>query len=115
MERFRYKGAAFPYNPRSLTVKRERKLARFSGPLSGSVIQDLGAAPAVVSGEGELFGESAKSQLAALAALFGQGGAGLLQLPGRAPMAAWFSAFQSEEAAGVPVVRYRFTFVEAGS
>lgn len=110
-ETFRYKGMNFPYNPQSLTVKRERRLVRLLSPFSGTVVQDLGPAPVVISGKGELCGDQAAEQLAAIAALFQSEGTGLLQLPGLPALRAWFSAFQSEETAGLPLVRYTFTFV----
>lgn len=109
---FCFKGVRFPYNPKSVTIKRERRLVRFLSPLAGNIIQDLGSVPMVVSGVGELDGAQAVEQLNTITGLFEEGGTGLLQLPGYPPIRAWFSSFQSEEAAGMPLVRYRFSFVE---
>ena len=109
---FRYKGVSFPYCPKSVGIRRERKLARFFSPMSGSVVQDLGNAPTVISGTGEFAGSRAQDQIAAIAALFEAGGTGLLQLPGRKAANAWFAAFETEETAGFPLVRYRFSFLE---
>lgn len=112
-ERFRYKGVEFPLNPKSLTVRRERRLARFSSPLAGNVIQDLGLAPVSVSGRGELCGPKAREDYRRLSGLFQSGGAGLLQLPGYSPIYAYFSVFSAEEEAGLSLIRYTFTFLEA--
>ena len=113
-ERFRYKGVEFPLNPKSLTVRRERRLIRFSSPLAGNVIQDLGLAPAAISGEGELYGSHAAEDCRRLTGLLSGGGPGLLQLPGYPPLYAYFSSFSSTQAAGLPLIRYQFTFLEAG-
>lgn len=109
---FYFKGVRFPYNPKSITVKRERRLAHFFSPLAGNVIQDLGCEPTVISGVGELGGSQAAEQLAAITALFEAGGTGVLQLPGHSAMSARFALLQSEETAGLPLIRYRFSFVE---
>ena len=76
-EKFRFRGLEFRYNPRSVTVKRERKLIRFLSPGGGSLVQDLGGMPALVSGEGEFFGENADSDYRRLRALFDEGEPGL--------------------------------------
>ena len=114
MERqyFYFKGIRFPYNPKSIVVKRERRLARFFSPLSGNILQDLGQMPTVISGVGELGGSLASEQLAAITELFESEGKGLLQLPGHPVIMARFASLQSEEDAGLPLIRYRFSFIE---
>lgn len=112
VEKFRFRGADFRYNPRSIQIRRERRLVRLQSPAAGSVVQELGFLPAVVSGEGELCGEAADSDYQNLRGLFEAGGSGLLQIPGQPPMRAFFAALGMLRRAGPDVLRYSFSFVE---
>lgn len=111
-ERFRYRGAELRYNPKSIQLKRERKLVRLISPLSGAIVQDMGFLPAVVSGEGEFCGSTADGDYQNLRGLFEAGGSGLLQLPGQPPFQAYFASLGMARRAGPDVLRYQFTFTE---
>lgn len=111
---FRYRGMDFPYSPRSVQIQRERKLVRLLSPVSGAVVQDMGFLPAVVTGEGELFGPLAEQEFQKMKQLFDSDGCGLLQIPGQPAMSAFFAELSLARNAGPDVLRYRFTFVESG-
>lgn len=111
---FRYRGVDFPYLPKSVQLQRERKLARLFSPVSGPVVQDMGFLPAVITGEGELFGPEAGGQLRSIRELFEAPGKGLLQIPGQPVLWAYFSGLSVSQRAGPQVIRYRFTFLEDG-
>ena len=108
----RFRGVDFRVNPKSLSMKRERKLVRFASPIAGSLVQDVGEQPLVVSGVGELCGSTAAQDYRALSDLFERGGSGLLQIPGQSPVQAWFASLGLLRRAGTDLWTYEFAFVQ---
>ena len=111
-DKFRYKTVEFLYNPKSFQCRRERRLVRLFQPGKGSRIQDLGGLPAVISGEGELFGKTAPQDYQTLLKVFREGGCGVLKLPGLPAMQAYFASLGLLRKAGPDVFRYDFEFWE---
>lgn len=110
--RLRFRGVDFRYNPKSLSMKRERKLVRFASPIAGSFVQNVGEQPLVVSGTGELCGNTAAQDYRAISALFELDGSGLLQIPGQSPVQVWFASLGLLRQAEADLWTYEFTFVE---
>lgn len=110
--RLRYKGVDLRVYPKSLTVKQERKVVRTPNPFSGCAVQEVGLGPLTVSGEGEFTGSHAGQDFREVETLFRQTGSGLLQIPGRAPVQAYFTELAMKQQAGPDFVEFAFTFVE---
>lgn len=113
MEKLRYKDYTFRVNPRRLEVTGERQLARAQAPFAGEAVYDLGPRAAVVYGEGEFFGANAMQEYLKLEAVYRQGEAGLLYLPGLKPFMAHFALFKTIGEPGREGFSYAFRFVEA--
>ena len=74
-----YKGFIWPHNPRTYTIRFERRVAAHKIPFGRCALQDLGLYRRVMEGEGEFCGPGAYETFRRLAAVFYQGGPG--QLP----------------------------------
>ena len=110
----RYKGYAFPYNPKKLEIKYSRNFVRY--PLLGSdiITQENQSSTATVDGWGSFFGADASSQLRQLESLFKQGGMGQLVLPNGDVEDAYFASLSCTSEAGGDVLDYAFSFVLNG-
>ena len=108
----RYKNYTWPHNPEVYTVERQRRLVVHPIPFGNCVIQDLGGMYRVLRGEGVFAGEGAYEQFQQLAAVFQEGGAGLLVHPVWKTERAWFASLQVTEEPLPDYVRYRFEFWE---
>ena len=108
----RYKDYTWPHNPEVYTVERQRRLVVHPIPFGNCVIQDLGGMYRVLRGEGGFAGEGAYEQFQQLAAVFQEGGAGLLVHPVWKTERAWFASLQVTEEPLPDYVRYRFEFWE---
>ena len=108
----RYKDYTWPHNPEVYTVERQRRLVVHPIPFGSCVIQDLGGMYRVLRGEGVFAGEGAYEQFQQLAAVFQEGGAGLLVHPVWKTERAWFASLQVTEEPLPDYVRYRFEFWE---
>lgn len=108
----RYKDYTWPHNPEVYTVERQRRLVVHPIPFGNCVIQDLGGMYRVLRGEGVFAGEGAYEQFQQLAAVFQEGGAGLLVHPVWKTERAWFASLQVTEEPLPDYVRYRFEFWE---
>ena len=108
----RFKGYTWPHNPEIYHVERRRRLAAHPVPYGGCVIQDLGSECRVLRGEGVFAGANAYEQFRQLAAVFEEGGAGLLVHPVWRTERAWFAALTVEEEPLPDYVRYSFEFWE---
>ena len=108
----RYKDYTWPHNPEVYTVERQRRLVVHPIPFGNCVIQDLGGMYRVLRGEGVFAGEGAYEQFQQLAAVFQEGGAGMLVHPVWKTERAWFASLQVTEEPLPDYVRYRFEFWE---
>ena len=108
----RYKDYTWPHNPEVYTVERQRRLVVHPIPFGNCVIQDLGGMYRVLRGEGVFAGEGAYEQFQQLAAVFQEGGTGLLVHPVWKTERAWFASLQVTEEPLPDYVRYRFEFWE---
>ena len=108
----RYKDYTWPHNPEVYTVERQRRLVVHQIPFGRCVIQDLGGMYRVLHGEGVFAGEGAYEQFRQLAAVFQEGGAGLLVHPVWKTEQAWFASLQVVEEPLPDYVRYSFEFWE---
>lgn len=108
----RYKDYTWPHNPEVYTVERQRRLVVHQIPFGQCIIQDLGGMYRVLRGEGVFAGEGAYDQFQQLAAVFQEGGAGLLVHPVWKTERAWFASLQVTEEPLPDYVRYSFEFWE---
>ena len=108
----RYKDYTWPHNPEVYTVERQRRLVVHQIPFGRCVIQDLGGMYRVLRGEGVFAGDGAYEQFRQLAAVFREGGSGLLVHPVWKTEQAWFASLQVTEEPLPDYVRYRFEFWE---
>ena len=108
----RYKDYTWPHNPEVYTVERQRRLVVHQIPFGRCVIQDLGGMYRVLHGEGVFAGEGAYEQFRELAAVFQEGGAGLLVHPVWQTERAWFASLQVTEEPLPDYVHYSFEFWE---
>lgn len=111
----RFKNYTWPHNPEIYAVERRRRLAVLPVPYGGCVIQDLGRDCRILRGEGVFAGDRAYEQFRELAAVFLEGGSGLLVHPVWQTERAWFAALTVEEEPLPDYVRYSFEFWEDGS
>ena len=108
----RFKDYTWPHNPEIYEVERRRRLAAHPVPYGQCVIEDLGSDYRVLRGEGVFAGDHAYEQFRQLAAVFQEGGAGLLVHPVWRTERVWFAALTVEEEPLPDYVRYRFEFWE---
>ncbi len=107
-----YGGYVWPRNPARVRVERARNVAQFALPGGTGAVQETGAAPLRVSGEGCFTGEDCREQYARLAAAFAAGGTGPLRLPGMAPLRAVFVSLSLKGEPGPGRADYEFLFLE---
>ena len=108
----RFKDYTWPHNPEVYRVERRRRLAVHPVPYGRCVIEDLGSDYRILRGEGVFAGERAYEQFRQLAAVFQEGGAGVLVHPVWQTERAWFAALTVEEEPLPDYVRYSFEFWE---
>ena len=108
----RFKDYTWPHNPEIYEVERRRRLAAHPVPYGRCVLEDLGSDYRVLRGEGVFAGDHAYEQFRQLAAVFEEGGAGLLAHPVWRTERAWFASLTVEEEPQPDYVRYRFEFWE---
>ena len=108
----RYKDYTWPHNPEVYAVERRRRLAVHPVPFGQCVMQDLGSSYRVLRGEGVFAGENAYEEFRKLAAVFQEGGVGLLIHPVWRVERAWFASLTVEEEPLPDYVRYSFEFWE---
>jgi hypothetical protein len=114
MANFQFKNYIFSFNPNRFEISRQRMIKVFQSPIGQpkAYLQDLGMEPIVVSGEGELIGESLMDEYAKLYQLFLEEESGLLQVPGLIPFSCFFRSLSIVGQAGPKVLTYQFEFIE---
>ena len=108
----RYKTYTWPHNPETFVVEYHRQMAAHKVPYGRSVLQDLGNTYRVLRGEGVFAGPDAYEQFRRLAAVFEEGGAGMLIHPVWQTDQAYFVSLTVTEEPRPDYVRYSFTFWE---
>lgn len=108
----RFKDYTWPHNPETYTVEYRRQVAAHKVPFGRYVMQDLGITYRILQGEGTFAGDKAYEQFQELAAVFEEGGAGLLVHPIWQPARAYFVSLRLTEKPLPDYVRYEFTFWE---
>ena len=108
----RYKGYAWPHNPRVYSIDYRRTMAVNKTPFGGYQLQDLGAAHRVLEGEGEFVGAGAYSEFQRLASVFYDQGPGLLVHPLWQAANTYFVSLRVEQIPRPDYVRYSFAFWE---
>ena len=107
-----YKGYVWPHNPRTYTIRYERKVAVHKIPFGRYAMQDLGLTRRVMTGEGEFYGPGAYDEFKKLATVFYQSGPGALIHPVWQSAKAYFVDLALAQEPRKDYVRYSFTFWE---
>lgn len=110
----RYKTFTWPHNPRTYTIRFERRMASHDTPYRKSRLEAMGLAHRVMRGEGEFFGPQAYEQFKALACLFYENTPGVLYHPVWQTVNAYFVELALEQEPRAEYVRYSFAFWECG-
>ena len=110
----RYKTFTWPHNPRTYTIRFERRMASHETPHQKSRLEAMGMAHRVMRGEGEFFGPQAYEQFKALACLFYENTPGMLYHPVWQTVNAYFVELALEQEPRADYVRYSFVFWECG-
>lgn len=108
----RYKGYAWPHNPRVYSIDYRRTVAEHRNPFNGYQLQDLGASHRVMAGEGEFVGKGAYEEFQKLASVFYDRGPGLLVHPLWQAANTYFVSLRLEQAPRPDYLRYSFSFWE---
>lgn len=110
--KLRFKGFEFNYNPHTFTISGRRNIVEFLSPVSGSIVQDLGASARTITGEGVLLGADCNKQYEQLFATFLQEQSGLLQIPDMKPFYAFFASLSVTAKPTPNLLYYSFKFIE---
>ena len=113
LEPMRYKTYTWPHNPRTYSIRFERKLAVHKIPFGRYHMQDLGLGCRVLRGEGEFAGEGAYDEFKTLATLFYEEGPGVLVHPVWQTASAYFTELELVQEPLPDYVRYQFAFQES--
>lgn len=113
MSKLRFKGYEFSYNPKTITIKQEKRILSHLLPQSKSVFQQpMGNMPIEISGEGELFGENSDKSFFEIYSLFQSEESGILSLPHFKPTICFLTEIKNVKTAGPNLLTYSFKFVE---
>ena len=107
-----YKGYVWPHNPRTYTIRYQRKVAVHKIPFGRYAMQDLGLTRRVMTGEGEFYGPGAYDEFKKLASVFYQSGPGALVHPVWQSAKAYFVELALAQEPRKDYVKYTFTFWE---
>lgn len=107
-----YKGYVWPHNPRTYTIRYERRVAVHKIPFGRYAMQDLGLTRRVMTGEGVFYGPGAYDEFKKLASVFYQSGPGALVHPVWQSAKAYFVDLALAQEPRKDYVRYSFTFWE---
>lgn len=110
--KLRFKGFEFTYNPHTFTITGQRNIVEFLSPISGSIVQDLGASARTVTGEGVLLGMDCNTQYEQLHSMLLQEQSGLLQIPDMKPFYTYFASLSVTAKPTPNLLYYSFKFVE---
>ena len=108
----RYKDYVWPHNPETYTISFKRQVAVAKVPFGRYGMQDLGMSYRVMEGEGVFAGKGAYDEFKKLAAVFYQGGPGLLIHPVWQSANVYFVGLALAQEPKQDYVRYTFTFWE---
>lgn len=108
----RFRDFTWRVNPSQLNVDCQRNVKEALLPFAPGKTLDLGPKKRRVTGQGWFTGPDCMAQWRALEALFAQGGAGSLQLPGQEPFWAVMDSLKLLGEPGKDLVKYSFGFTE---
>jgi len=110
-----FRSFTFPHNPQSITIRAGNRVVVHLCPGQREVAQNLGTECRTVTCRGSFFGASyaeAASQLEGFKSAAGAGQAGLLFIPGLAPIFAHLQSFAVEASGDGRILPYTMVFVE---
>ncbi len=108
----RFAGLEWKYNPLTLKITHELSHKKRVMPNSGEAVADTVLRVNVISGKGELTGEDCIEQYKELEKVFRMGRRGVLTLPDRAPVYAYFTKLYAQATDTPELIEYGFEFVE---
>ncbi len=109
----RFSDLEWKYNPLTLKITHELSHSKRFLPDLTEVVEDPRVRVNVITGKGELFGEDCLEQYKEIERVFRSGKKGVLTLPNRAPVYAFFTKLYAEATDAPDLVVYGFEFVEA--
>lgn len=107
-----YKGFVWPYNPKSITYSIAEAENTVLLPGGENRVEPIAQRPRVIKGEGFFYGTDAQRQMNRLEQIFLDKTSGVLFLPGRRPLHAWFTQLSVLEQVKRDTVGYAFLFTE---
>ncbi len=111
----RFAGFEWRYNPLTLKITHELSHSKRVLPTKGEVIAEPRVKVKVISGKGELAGADCLEQYKEIERIFRLGRKGVLTLPGRAPVYAYFTKLSAEATDTPELIVYNFEFAEANT
>ncbi|MBQ8859996.1 MAG: hypothetical protein IJ015_01500 [Ruminococcus sp.] len=108
----RFNGFTWHHNPKELTIKCKDKMVKYGVPYFKEFVERSYNEAMVVSGVGELYGESCLEQYEKLEQLYKDGKCGILCLPSLRPFYACFEKLSVEASTKPSVLTYSFTFTQ---
>jgi len=115
MVTMQFRDFTFPHNPQSITIRAGNRVVVHLCPGHREITQNLGTESRVVTCKGSFFGASypeAASQLERFKTAAGAGQAGLLFIPGLAPIFAHLQQLAVEASGDGRILPYTMAFVE---
>lgn len=110
--RLKFKDYVFPANPYAVEIVCAKTLSDQKAPGWHTATQEICANPAVITVQGELYGEDAREQLHNLSALQRESGSGELYIPYDDSRRVFFEQFAFSIAADGEKITYKAVFKE---
>ena len=108
----RFRNYIFPSNPHTIEISDSRTLKKFSLPLLGETVQDLGKSVQRMKGSGTFIGNNAYADYLELQKEYEKGGTGILSVPGFQPVCAVFSSLWLTAPPEPDTAEYVFEFIQ---
>ncbi len=112
MSIFSFAGKNFPVNPSTFSIEHKRNVVRTVLPSGGEVLEDMGKACRVVTGEGMLHGTNLMQQYQTLQSDFLTPESGALVIAGLPSFTACCTSFSVTGQPNPNTLTFRFEFVE---
>ena len=117
-QNMQFRNFSFANNPQTITIQQGNKLISHSLPGGGSIVQQLGAIPRIITCKGAFLGRSfteAAAQLQNFRTVAAGHQTGLLFIPGLEPVPAYLRELVCEASSDGRILPYTMVFVEGES
>lgn len=110
--KMKFRDFVFPSNPSLIKSSFSSKFSDTSVPGENSIVENVSINPAVITGNGEFFGDDALENCTFLQRLLKERISGWLFAPGITPIKAFLTEFEWEKSSKSKSCSYSFKFVE---